>query len=102
MDTTIQALQNLYVSKGGTLSDVADLVTIPDMINAIAELPASGGGASLPSVTAADNGKVLGVVNGAWAVMEIPEELPSVSASDNGKVLKVVDGDWAVGTDLTE
>ena len=26
-----------------------------------------GGGSSLPSVTSADNGKVLGVVNGAWA-----------------------------------
>lgn len=26
-----------------------------------------GGGSSLPSVTAADNGKVLSVVNGAWA-----------------------------------
>ena len=102
MDTTVQALQNLYVARGGTLSDVADLVKIPDMINAIAELPASGGGASLPSVTEADNGKVLGVVNGAWAVMEIPDELPTVSETDNGKILKVVDGVWNVGTDLTE
>lgn len=101
MNTTIEALQNLYVSKGGTLSDVADLVTIPDMINAIAELPASGD-ESLPSVTEADNGKVLGVVNGEWAVMEIPDELPTVSATDNGKILKVVDGVWNVGTDLTE
>lgn len=34
--TTVNALQNLYVALGGTQSDVADLVTIPDMINAIA------------------------------------------------------------------
>ncbi len=38
MDTTIQALQNLYVAKGGTLEDVQNIVTIPDMINALAEL----------------------------------------------------------------
>lgn len=36
MDTTVMALQNLYVALGGTAADVADLVTIPDMINAIA------------------------------------------------------------------
>lgn len=38
MDTTVVALQNLYVAKGGTLSDVQNLNTIPDMINAIATL----------------------------------------------------------------
>lgn len=48
MDNTIQALQNLYVALGGKLTDtyeiiadgatVANLVTIPDMINAIAQL----------------------------------------------------------------
>lgn len=50
MDNTIIALQNLYVAMGGALTDtyedisdgasVANLVTIPDMINAIAELKA--------------------------------------------------------------
>ena len=48
MDTTVVALQNLYVAKGGELTDtyediaggipVSDYVTIPDMINALAEL----------------------------------------------------------------
>ena len=38
MTTTIEALQNLYVAEGGELSDVANLVTIPDMINALAAL----------------------------------------------------------------
>ena len=48
MTTTIEALQNLYVAKGGELTDtyesvcegcpVGNLVTIPDMINALAEL----------------------------------------------------------------
>lgn len=38
MTSTIEALQNLYVAKGGELSAVANLVTIPDMINALATL----------------------------------------------------------------
>lgn len=32
---------------------------------------------------------------------EQPPELPEVSAADNGKVLKVVGGVWAIGNDLT-
>lgn len=68
MDNTIQALQNLYVALGGDLADVADLVIIPDMINAIAAHIGSGGAAELPAVTASDNGKVLKVANGKWSV----------------------------------
>lgn len=54
-------------------------------------------GSGLPEVSASDNGKVLGVVNGAWKSVtpEIPEELPGVTTSDNGKVLAVVSGKWA-------
>lgn len=70
MDTTIKALQNLYVALGGDLDDVADLVIIPDMINAIATAAATAVAAELPKVTAADNGSVLKVVAGAWAVGE--------------------------------
>lgn len=38
MDNTIDALKNLYVALGGTAENVADIVIIPDMINAIAAL----------------------------------------------------------------
>ena len=38
MDNTIVALRNLYVALGGTASVVENLVIIPDLINAIAEL----------------------------------------------------------------
>ena len=82
MTSTIEALQALYVAMGGELTDtyndiangeaVGNFVTIPDMINAIAELKAN----------------------------ETPE-LPAVTSADNGKVLKVVDGEWAVGADAT-
>lgn len=70
MDNTIDALKNLYVALGGDADDVENLVIIPNMINAIAELIASGATAELPAVTAADNGKVLKVANGAWGVGE--------------------------------
>ena len=73
MDTTVDALKALYAALGGTASDVANIVLIPDMINAIATVAATA--------TAA--------------------ELPKVSSSDNGKVLKVSGGKWAVGTDET-
>lgn len=76
MDRTIDALKNLYVSLGGTASDVANMTYIPDLINAIATVSAN-------------------------LVAAITAELPAVTASDNGKVLKVVAGKWAVGTDET-
>lgn len=36
MDNTLDALRALYVALGGQAADVADLVIIPDLINAIA------------------------------------------------------------------
>lgn len=78
MNTTVEALKGLYVALGGQLTDtyatiaggiaVSNYVLIPDCIQAITQ-----------------------VVTGA--------ELPAVTADDNGKVLKVVDGEWAVGED---
>lgn len=102
MDTTVKALQNLYVAMGGTLSNVQNIVLIPDMINAIATLVTSGATSELPAVKNTDNGSVLTVVSGKWAKAAVPTELPAVSATENGKVLKVIDGAWAVGTDNIE
>ena len=74
-----------------------------DLLDRIADYfeenkPATG--ASLPAVKAADNGKVLKVVEGAWAVGTDNDtaELPAVTADDNGKVLTVVDGVWTAST----
>lgn len=77
MNTTITALQALYLKLGGSLTDTYDSIangeevgnytTIPDMIEACAQKAGSGGGgSSLPAVTADDNSKLLTVVNGAW------------------------------------
>lgn len=49
MDNTIDALKKLYVALGGTAADVADVVLIPDMINAIAEQVASNATAAVSS-----------------------------------------------------
>lgn len=109
MSTTVDALKGLYVALGGQLTDtysdiaggiaVSNYVLIPDCIQAIAQKVPTGSGASLPAVTAADNGDVLTVVDGAWAKAEAAKELPAVTAEDNGSVLKVVDGAWDKGTD---
>jgi len=43
--------------------------------------------ALLPTITASNNGQILKVVNGAWAVGDAPSGVPTVSASDNNKIL---------------
>lgn len=72
MDNTITALQALYAALGGTPADVANITTIPEMINAIATHVAAGGAAELPTVSSSDNGKVLTVVSGKWAKAALP------------------------------
>lgn len=56
----------------------------------------------LPSVTSSDNGKILGVVSGAWTKIASQKELPSVSATDNGKLLGVSSGAWTKVSAPTE
>lgn len=72
MNTTVQALQALYVKLGGSLTDtydniadgatVADYATIPDMVDAIAQISKAEN--LINSVSNDDNGKVLTVVDG--------------------------------------
>ena len=73
MDNTIDALKALYVALGGDSATVANIVIIPDMINAIATLVSSGATAELPKVSSTDNGKVLTVVSGKWAKAALPD-----------------------------
>lgn len=93
--TIVEALKKLYAAFGGKASDVDNIDTNAELINAIADLDVSGGD-SLPTVTTTDNGKVLSVVEGAWNKADIPTELPPVTSSDSGKVLTVnSNGNWA-------
>lgn len=68
MKQTVDALKALYVALGGSAEDVAEINLIPDMIEAIATVAATATASELPEVTAADNGKVLKVADGKWAV----------------------------------
>ena len=48
MQTTIEALQDLYVARGGNLEDVQNINTIPDMIDAIASMTEESTEGSVP------------------------------------------------------
>lgn len=65
--TTVSALKNLYVKLGGNLSDVAEINTVAEMIEAVKTVAGEGGGSDLPAVSSDDNGDILAVVEGAWA-----------------------------------
>lgn len=97
MITNLEALKKLYEAFGGQVENLADTATNADVIEAIAEVVTTGVTASLPGVTAADNGKVLMVQDGVWKAASI-DELPDVTVEDNGKILKVVNAQWAVAT----
>ena len=42
MVSTVEALHELYVSKGGSLEDVINITTIPDMIQALSGVEPDG------------------------------------------------------------
>jgi len=81
MEMTVSSILEVYTGLGGNLTDtyediaggipVADYSLIPDAIQALAKI--AGSTVELPAVSAADNGKVLAVENGAWAKVEVPE-----------------------------
>lgn len=68
MDTTVDALKKLYVALGGSAASVKNITLIPDMINAITTVAPAAIAAVLPAVTAANNGAVLKVSSGKWAI----------------------------------
>ncbi len=96
MINTVESLRGLYVALGGDIAEVAGLNTIPELLTEISTV-AQAAATELPAVKAADNGKVLTVVNSKWAKADLPTELPAVTSSDNYKVLTVRTGKWEVG-----
>lgn len=69
--TNVEALKKLFIALGGSEEDF-NANTNPEAIELIAQVASSGGGGSaLPEVSAADNGKVLMVVDGVWAAAEL-------------------------------
>jgi hypothetical protein len=66
----LEALEEVYVALGGDSKDFT-ATTNAEGIHLISTVASSGGGSGLPEVSAADNGKVLMVVDGAWAASEL-------------------------------
>ena len=77
--TNVEALKKVYVSLGGKLSDTYD--DIAD-------------GATIGNMTLTSD--VIEAVSKKAASIE---SLPPVSSTNNGKILKVVDGKWALADD---
>ena len=73
MRQIVAALKAIYVALGGSADDVANMTLTADVLNAIA----------------------------TQAAVATAPELPAVTATNNGAVLKVADGKWAIGTDNT-
>ena len=74
--TNLDELKAIYVALGGSADDVADLTNNAAVLAQIALQAATVATAAstveLPAVKAADNGKVLTVVNGKWAAADLP------------------------------
>ena len=62
----LEALKALYVAMGGAEEDVENLVLNSEVISALADVAGAIAGGVLPEVSAADDGKVLTVVDGKW------------------------------------
>lgn len=73
MENITEALKNLYVAFGGDADDIEKAENIADAVNMLASYISEGGAAELPTVTSADNGKVLTVVSGKWEKANLPE-----------------------------
>lgn len=69
--TTVDELKAFYVKLGGNIADVANVQTDAEMIEKCKDIYEAG--ASLPEVTAEDNGEVLTVVDGAWSKAAAPD-----------------------------
>lgn len=93
--SNLSELKGILTTLGGTPaeSDTND-ETIAKIKTAISTH--GGLGNVLPSTSASDNGKkVLGVSSGKWAKVNIPTGVPAFTAAQNGKVLGVVGGSLA-------
>lgn len=63
MKTTVEALQDFYVSRGGDLADVVNINTIPDMIDALNALEWGGGSEQSTPITSDDIDEIVDTIS---------------------------------------
>lgn len=89
----ITRLQKYLAAIAGNGTAPTPITDFEKLLYNIAETVGAAGESELPSTSASDNGKkMLGVSGGKWAKVDIPTEVPTYSAAQNGKVLGVVEG----------
>lgn len=85
MVSMVDILRDIVTTLGGTYSASDD--TVSELLARIdAAYKAGGGGSSLPAVTSADNGDLLGVVEGAWAKVASTAPMIVTGTADGSSV----------------
>lgn len=105
----LEALTNVVDPNGTTVATAAKL---NNMTTSVTILPAGATPTSnltevdghfhlslgiplqVPTVTSTNEGEILKVENGQWAVGEAPTGVPDVTSADDGKILQVNNGEW--------
>lgn len=89
----ITKLQKYLAAIAGDGTAPTPVTDFEKLLYNIAEAVGAAGESELPSTSESDNGKkVLGVSGGKWAKVDMPTGVPTFSATQNGKILGVVDG----------
>lgn len=70
-NTINEALKNVFLSLGGNPTALSDNSTVSDYIEDLGNAIKAEAEAELPEVSAENNGQVLAVVDGAWALCTI-------------------------------
>lgn len=99
MSKTInEALRDLFLAHGGDVSDLEDNKSLSDFIADVSTV--LGSNATGTITPALESGAKIAdfTLNGVEGTLYAPVELPAVTSDDNGKILAVVDGAFALVT----
>lgn len=83
MKTIVKALKAIYVAFGGQASAVAGLKTTSEVLDALKNVVTCG---NLPTAGVEDNGKILKVIEGAWAKATVTDKLFVVTYTETSDV----------------
>lgn len=96
MATINEALKKLFLGLGGDAKDLSDNSTVSDYINDLeSAIKAYAGGASEDIIDDSEASETKTYSSSKINSLIPADELPAVTAEDNGKILAVVNGAWA-------